>query len=57
MNLNALCYMKEVTLKKIHSVHDSIYMTFWKRQKYRVRKKTSGFLGLGIGEKLDCLRQ
>ena len=30
---NALCYVKEAMLKKIHSVHDSIYMKFWKRQK------------------------
>ena len=38
--------INKIMLKSQHSVFDSSYITFWKRQNYGDNKKISGFQGL-----------
>jgi len=45
--------MKEVSLKKLHTICDSNYMTFWKKQNYGDNKKVVGCPGFG-GSKEGC---
>ena len=37
---------KRANLKRVHTVYDFNYMTFWKRQNHGARRKISGCQGL-----------
>lgn len=39
--------MKEARLRRLHTLWDSIYRTFWKRQNYKDGEQISATKGLG----------
>ena len=47
---------KQNKTKQTSILHDSSYMTFWKRQNYKGSKKTSGWHGQGLGRRMNTAK-